>query len=382
MTRGRSTVSNAWAPPAAREARIRSTVVVLIVVRGTRDHSARPLPIVVRPRDSSFRSLRAPPHVRGRSRGVRDPASRSAARPLTGHLSMESVADPWLTSCDGLACCAHRGGTQMTGRESCSAGLIRKCLAVLLPMAALAGCGGTADTGARNPSGAGPAPVDLGTAGDLAGAAGYVILAKTAVTNVPTSAVTGNIGVSPAAASFLTGFSSTLPAGGAASTSAQVVGKMYAPDYAVPTPANLTAAIGKMQASYTDAAGRTGPDFTELGGGNLGGLTLSPGLYKWSTAVTIPTNVTVAGGTSDVWIFQISGDLSLSAATKVILSGGASARNIFWQVAGRATLGTTSHFEGTILCQTAIALQTGATLNGRALAQTEVALDGNSVTSP
>jgi len=270
----------------------------------------------------------------------------------------------------------------MTGRESSPAALIRKCLAVLLPMAALVGCGSTADTGARNPSGAGPAPVDLGTAGDLAGAAGYVILAKTAVTNVPTSAVTGNIGVSPAAASFLTGFSSTLPAGGAASTSSQVVGKMYAPDYAVPTPANLTAAIGKMQASYTDAAGRTGPDFTELGAGNLGGLTLAPGLYKWSTAVTIPTNVTVAGGTSDVWIFQISGDLSLSAATKVILSGGASARNIFWQVAGRATLGTTSHFEGTILCQTAIALQTGATLNGRALAQTQVALDGNSVTSP
>jgi hypothetical protein len=95
------------------------------------------------------------------------------------------------------------------------AGLIRISLAVLLPMAALAGCGGTADTGARNTSGAGPAPVDLGTAGDLASAAGYVILAKTAVTNVPTSAVTGNIGLSPAAGSFLTGFSSSLPAGGA-----------------------------------------------------------------------------------------------------------------------------------------------------------------------
>lgn len=257
----------------------------------------------------------------------------------------------------------------------------RMCLMALLPFAALAGCGSSSNN-PRNPSGAGPAPVDFGASGDAAGAAGYAILAKTAVTNVPTSAITGDIGLSPAAASFQSGFSSSLPAGGTASTSTQVTGKIYASDYAVPTPANLTSAIGKMQTAYTDAAGRTNPDHTELGAGAIGGLTLAPGLYKWSSTVTIPTDVTIAGGASDVWIFQIAGDLTIAAAKNVLLSGGASAKNVIWQVAGQTTLGTTSHFEGTILSQTAITLNTGASLHGRALAQTQVALDGNTVSLP
>ena len=260
---------------------------------------------------------------------------------------------------------------------------VRLCLSVLLPLAALSGCGSDTSTlgptDARNTLGAGPAPVDFGAAGDLAGAANYAILAKTAVTNVPTSAITGNIGISPAAASFLSGFSATLPAGGTASTSSQVTGKLYAPDYGVPTPANLTSAIGKMQTAYTDAAGRTKPDFTELSSGAIGGLTLAPGLYKWSNTVTIPTDVTISGSANDSWIFQIAGDLKLSAAKKVILSGGAQAKNITWQVAGQTTLGTTSHMEGNILCKTAITMQTGSSLNGRALAQTQVALDGSTV---
>jgi hypothetical protein len=256
------------------------------------------------------------------------------------------------------------------------------CLVALLSFAALAGCGGNSSNNPKNPAGAGPAPVDFGTAGDIAGVTGYAILAKTAVTNVPTSAIKGDIGLSPAAASFQSGFSASLPAGGSASTSAQVTGKIYAADYAVPTPANLTSAIGKMLTAYTDAAGRTSPDHTELGAGAIGGLTLAPGLYKWSTSVSIPTDVTIAGGASDVWIFQIAGDLTIAAAKNVLLSGGASAKNITWQIAGQATLGTTSHFEGTILSQTAITLNTGASLHGRALAQTQVALDGNAVTLP
>ena len=258
---------------------------------------------------------------------------------------------------------------------------IRMSLLALLPLAVLA-CGSTAANDPKNPAGAGPGPVDLGPAGDLAGAGNYAILAKTKVTNTGTSAITGDIGLSPAAASNLTGFGQTLPAGGASSTSAQVTGKLYAPDYAVPTPANLTSAIGKMQTAYTDAAGRTTPDHTELGTGIIGGLTLAPGLYKWSNSVSIPTDVTIAGGASDTWIFQIAGDLTIAAAKNVNLSGGASAKNIIWQVAGQTTLGTTSHFEGTILCQTAITLNTGASLHGRALAQTQVALDGNAVTLP
>ena len=184
------------------------------------------------------------------------------------------------------------------------------------------------------------------------------------------------------AASYLTGFSPTLDSSGVFSTSSSVVGKIYAADYAVPTPSNLTTAIGNMETAYTDAAARTSPDFNELATGNLGGLTLTPGLYTWSTSVTIPTDTTISGGANDVWIFQIAGDVSMSAAKSVILSGGAQAKNIFWQVAGQVTIQTSSHFEGIILSKTGITLQTSASLNGRAFAQTLVALDNNAVTQP
>ncbi|HEX9705739.1 MAG TPA: ice-binding family protein [Gemmatimonadales bacterium] len=221
--------------------------------------------------------------------------------------------------------------------------------------------------------GHGPAPVVLGTAGT------YVILAKSGISNVPTSAITGNLGLSPAAASFITGFALTLPAGGTASTSAQVTGSVYASDYAAPTPANLTTAVSNMQTAYTDAAGRPTPDHTELAAGNIGGLTLPAGLYKWTNTVTIPTNVTLTGGANDTWIFQIAGGLTQASAARVILTGGALARNVVWQVAGVVDIGTTAHLEGRVLSQTAITLRTGASANGRLLAQTAVTLAGNTV---
>jgi hypothetical protein len=162
-----------------------------------------------------------------------------------------------------------------------------------------------------------------------------------------------------------------------------VTGKVYAADYAPPTPTIMTTAVGDMQTAYTDAAGRTTPaPIVNLGAGNIGGLTLAPGLYKWSTGVVIPTSVTLSGGVNDVWIFQIAKDLTVSSGVTVVLSGGAQAKNIFWQVAGEVTLGTTSAFQGIILCKTLIAMNTGATLNGRALAQTAVTLIANGIVSP
>jgi hypothetical protein len=142
----------------------------------------------------------------------------------------------------------------------------------------------------------------------------------------------------------------------------------------------MTTAILDMQNAFTDAAGRTLPDATDLGAGNIDGMTLAPGLYKWGTGVTIPIGVTLSGGANDVWIFQIAQDLTVGNGAIVTLSGGA--QNIFWQVSGQVVLGTTSDFKGIILCQTQIALQTGATLLGRALAQTAVTLDANAVTRP
>ena len=222
----------------------------------------------------------------------------------------------------------------------------------------------------------GPAPVGLGLAGN------YAVLAKTAISTVPASAVTGDIGISPAAASFITGFSLVADATNVFSTSSQLIGKAYAANYAVPTPSNLTTAISNMESAYSDAAGRPTPDFLELGTGNIGGLTLVPGLYKWTSTVTIPVDVVLSGGANDVWIFQTTGDLTMSAGKKVTLSGGARAQNIFWQVAGQTTFGADSHFEGIILSKTDITLQTGATMNGRALAQTQVALQQATVTQP
>ena len=220
----------------------------------------------------------------------------------------------------------------------------------------------------------GLAVVDLGAAGN------YVILAKTAINNNPTSAITGDLGLSPAATSYITGFSITNATGFA--TSSQVTGKVYAADMVSPTSTNLTTAVNNMITAYNDAAGRAIPDYVELGTGNIGGKTLIAGLYKWSGDVTVPTNVTISGGPNDVWIFQIAGKLTLSSAVSITLSGGAQAKNIFWQVAGKTTIGTASHLEGVILCQTGVTMLSGASLNGRALAQTAVILDGNTVVQP
>lgn len=234
---------------------------------------------------------------------------------------------------------------------------------------------------------AGPAPVVLGTAGN------YAILAETLISATGTAgtAVTGHIAVSPAAATFIQGFSLILDGAGTPpacfSTTTLVTGQVYAADYntgGCPTPANLTTAIGDMMIAYTDAAGRTLPDQTELGAGNISGMTLTPGLYKWGTGVLINTDVTLNGGSNDVWIFQIAGDLTIANATSILLNGGALPKNIFWQVGGGTgvAIGTTAHFEGVILAAKAITLNTGASGNGRLLAQTAVTLDGNAVTQP
>ena len=223
----------------------------------------------------------------------------------------------------------------------------------------------------------GPAPVALGTAGD------FVILAKTGISNTGTSQIVGDIGVSPEAASAITGFGLIMDSSGTFSTSSLVTGRVYAADYTAPTPDMMTTAVSDMETAYTDAAGRTLPDHTELYAGDLTGQTLAPGLYMWSNTVLVSADgVTISGTASDVWIFQIAENLNLADGAAVTLSGGALAANVFWQVAGQVTMGTTSSMKGIVLCQTAIVLNTGATLEGRALAQTAVTLDSNIIYTP
>jgi len=220
-------------------------------------------------------------------------------------------------------------------------------------------------------------PVNLRSAGN------FVILAKTGVSTTGTTAVVGDIGVSPAAASFVTGFGLIADSTNTFSISSLVTGKVYASNYATPTPAKMTAAVSDMQTAFTDAAGRTLPDFTELGAGDISGLTLVPGLYKWGTGVLITSaGVTLSGGANDVWIFQIAKDLTVNNSARITLSGGAQAKNIFWQVAGQATLGTAADFKGVILSQTLISLNTGARMTGRALAQSAVTLNATAIAVP
>ena len=216
----------------------------------------------------------------------------------------------------------------------------------------------------------GPVPVQLGSAGTFA------VLSKTGVTDVYASAIVGDVGASP-----ITGASILLTCG-------EVTGTIYSVDAAGPVPCAvidpvfLTAVVRDMEFAYDDAAGRVAPDFTELGAGEIGGLTLAPGLYKWGTGLLISTDVTLSGGPDDVWIFQVAGTLNQASATRMTLAGGAMAKNIFWQVAGAVTIGTYAHFEGILLGKTVIGMNTGATVNGRLLAQTAVTLQMNSVTQP
>jgi hypothetical protein len=231
-------------------------------------------------------------------------------------------------------------------------------------------------------AGAGPAPLALGTA------AAFAVLAQTGIANTGPSVITGNVGANTPSSS-ITGFNPlTLdPGTGEFSTSAQVTGKIFATNYHSPTADNLAANVSDMGLAYTDAAGRTEPTPTvNLGAGTISG-TLNPGLYKWTTGLNVSSITLSATSASpndakDAWIFQIAGDLNVANSAVVTLSNGALAKNVFWQVGGQANLGTASNFKGTILSNTQIVVQNGATVTGRALAKTQVTLDRSTVTTP
>lgn len=231
--------------------------------------------------------------------------------------------------------------------------------------AMVAGCGGSSSAGSTSVSASATpgsacsdtACVNLGTAGN------YVILDEATVTYTPTATVsstpkiTGNIGVSPNAASFITGLALNLPAGGASSTSTLVTGSIYAPGYADPTPASLTTAVADKNTAYTAAAamataggGLAGgsPGTACPGVGALGGLTLTPGVYTCAVPISIGsgTNVTLSG--AGVYVIKTTQGLSQAASTSVNLTNGALAQNVFWQVGGSVSIGSGAHMEGVI----------------------------------
>ncbi len=228
------------------------------------------------------------------------------------------------------------------------------------------------------PAMAGPLPIDLGTTSH------FTILAGAAITYPGAGTVTGDVGASP-----ITGAAISIPP-------VQVNGIIYKVDAAGPIGGNviqdaglLTTAKGDLTIAYNAAANRVpvpaGP-FRNPGAGNIGGMSLVPGLYKFDGGALISgSDVTLTGGPDDVWIFQIATTLTVEAGLnrKVILAGGARAKNIFWQVGSSATLGTYSVFKGTILADQAITMNLGSTLDGRALAfSAGVAFGGGSGVLP
>ena len=218
------------------------------------------------------------------------------------------------------------------------------------------------------------AAVPLGAAGT------YAILAKSGISGI-IGTVTGDLGVSPAAATYITGFSLVADPTNTYATSAQVTGRIYAASYVAPTPAHLTTAVADMELAFTDAAGRA-PQVTELASGLIGGLALPPGSYAWSTAVAIAADVTLVGGPEEIWIFQIAQALQLSAGTRIVFANGGLAKNVFWQVSGPVTLAASAELAGIVLTKTAVTLAAGAVVHGRLLGQTNVDVDGSTVIGP
>jgi hypothetical protein len=199
----------------------------------------------------------------------------------------------------------------------------------------------------------------------LGGAGAFVVLAGSTVTSTGASALTGDLGVSPGTA--VTGF-----------PPATLSGTQHAGD--------VTSAQGMtdLTTAYNDAAGRTLGPVTVAG--NLGGLTLPPGLYKSTSSLSISSGdltLDAQGDANAVFIFQMASTLTTTSGRAVILAGGAKSTNVYWQVGSSATLGTTSTFKGTIMANQSITLNTGASLNGRALARIgAVTLATNAVVMP
>jgi hypothetical protein len=218
--------------------------------------------------------------------------------------------------------------------------------------------------------------VNLRTASDFA------ILSKAGISTVPHSHVTGNIGVSPIAATAITGFSLVAHQSNTYSTSPQITGRAYAADFTLPTPSALTSSIGDMETAYKDAASRTvsQPSNVNIMTGLISGATLTAGVYVWDTDINFSSDIYLKGSNNSIFIFQTSGNIVVGSGAKIILlpdpSGTApSASNIFWQLAGFVEAGAHSHLEGVFLAKTHVVLKTGSSLNGQILSQTAVTLD-------
>jgi len=223
----------------------------------------------------------------------------------------------------------------------------------------------------------GPGIVNLGTSTT------FTILSKTGISTIGVTSITGNIGVSPATATAITGFSLIMDATNQFSTSLYVSGHVFAADYTLAPPSKMITAISDVENAFTTAMGMTTSVIVDKGAGNISGMTLVPGLYKWSSGLLITNaGVTLSGGPNDTWVFQIAQGLTVNNTAIIHLTGGAQAKNVFWITASEASIGSNVDFSGNILSQTLISLNTGAKVTGRLLAQSAVTLNTATVVLP
>jgi hypothetical protein len=222
----------------------------------------------------------------------------------------------------------------------------------------------------RHFMGAGPVPLALKTANNFA------ILAKIGVTLGAGAGITGDVGLDALAG--LTGFGEVADASGTYFTGSGVTGRIYTAANSKPTPAMLATAAADMTAVYAEAVARIPVDGTDKGGAELGGQTLLPGLYHWTTAATLTGALTLDGGANDVWILRVNGALAVAADAYVLLVNGAQASNVYWVVVGAVTGGAGSVIEGQVLSGGAISTGVGTVLNGRALSATGVSIGAGS----
>lgn len=226
-----------------------------------------------------------------------------------------------------------------------------------------------------NVSSRGPAAISLGST------VGFAIFTQSGVTNVSSSIIHGDIGLSASPSTALVGFDQASPEADGSESSPQVTGRILDTSSPAPIPTDLAAAATQFETAYTDAATRQNPDKLNLGEGNIGGLTLAPGLYKWTESLTISSDLILKGNANDVWIFQVADDLFVSSDRKILLEG-ANHRNVYWQVAGQTVIGSSAHFEGILLSKSSVTLMNGAAINGRILAKGRVHLHRAKVMQP
>ena len=250
--------------------------------------------------------------------------------------------------------------TRMRRSRAAVAGASLSAFAVLGAILVLAG----------SSSAATPTTVGLGIANSFA------VLAGTGVSDVPTSSISGNVGLDPHPGSDITGL-----------TCAEVSGTIYTNNAAGPLCRTvngglLTTAKNDLTNAYGDANGRTPTTTYATADNQLGGLTLAPGVYSFGSATTanLSGTLTLSGSAGSVWIFQATSDLVFASGSSVQMTGGASACNVFWVVNSSATINTAASISGTILALQSITAKTGASITGRLLAQNGlVSLESNTV---